>query len=60
MGDTSDEGRPNGDYSQRENHLWENRSVHSEEEGPFGVFGHVSRTNLDWRVSLKVHDLVDR
>lgn len=43
----SDRSRPTSDDEQRDDHLGQHGTVHTHEEGPFRMFGHVAGTNLD-------------
>ena len=44
-------GGPAANKDEREDHLWENRAVHLQEAGPFGVVAHVARAG---EVDVKV------
>ena len=46
LGETGDKGGPERHNGQRQDHLGEHRAVHPQEEGPFGVLGHVTGSNL--------------
>lgn len=46
LGDAGDERRPQGYDGQWKDHLGKHGTVHAQEEGPLGMFGHVARANL--------------
>lgn len=53
--DTRDERGPYSDDGQRQDHLRKDGAVHPHEERPFGVLGHVARTNLHMLVIQSGH-----